>query len=97
MAVYMMISYDILDEAVWQNYPVRVAPILQKYGARVLAIETNPVVLEGKPKMMNALVEFPSEQSALSCYNDPAYLEVKKIRLSSTNNCTMIIVKEFKQ
>ena len=97
MAVYMMISYDILDAAVWQNYPVRVAPILQRYGARVLAIERDPVVLEGKPKGMNALIEFPSEQSALSCYNDPEYVEVKKIRLGSTENCTMIIVKEFKQ
>lgn len=97
MAVYMMISYDILDAALWQNYPPRVAPILQKYGARVLSIETNPVILEGKPKAMNALIEFPSEQAALNCYNDPAYAEVKKIRLSSTNNCTMIIVKEFRQ
>ena len=97
MAVYMMISYDILDVGTWQNYPVKVAPILQRYGARVLAIEHKPVVLEGKPKMMNALIEFPSEQSALSCYNDAEYAEVKKIRLSTTTNCTMIIVREFSQ
>jgi uncharacterized protein (DUF1330 family) len=97
MAVYMMISYDIHNAVLWQNYPPRVAPILQKYGARVLSIENSPVVLEGNPKMMNALIEFPSEQAALNCYNDPAYAEVKKIRLDSTSNCTMILVKEFRQ
>ena len=96
MAVYMMISYDILDAAKWQSYPVKVAPILQRYGARVLAIETSPVILEGKPKMMNALIEFPSEQAAMNCYNDAEYAEVKKIRLSTTTNCTMILVKEFR-
>jgi uncharacterized protein (DUF1330 family) len=43
--------------------------------------------------MMNAIIKFPSEQAALSCYNDPEYSEIKKIRLRSASNITMVLVK----
>ena len=42
---------------------------------------------------MNAIVKFPSGQAALSCYNDPEYIEVKEIRLRSASNITMVLVK----
>lgn len=95
MAVYLMIGYDINDGQMWQNYPPKVAPILQKHGAKILALDANPVVVEGKPKMMNVIIEFPSEEAVWNCYNDPEYVQVKKLRLLSTENCTMVIVQQF--
>ena len=95
MSVYLINSYDIVDAAVFQNYPPKVLPILQKYGAKVLSSDTTATALEGTPKTMNAIIEFPSEEAVWNCYNDPEYVEIRKIRLSSTRNTTMVIAKQF--
>src|SRR5215213_6426671 len=95
MSVYLINSYDIIDAVVFQNYPPRVLPLLEKYGAKVLASDTTATALEGIPKTMNAVIEFPSEEAVWNCYNDPEYVELRKIRLSSTTNCTMVIAKQF--
>ena len=96
MAVYLINSYDIKDLENFKSYPPKVAPLLAKYGARVLSSDVNGIAFEGKSKTMNAIIEFPSEEAARNCYNDPDYQEAKKIRISSTSNCSMILVKEFK-
>ncbi len=97
MEVYYINTYDITDMEEFQKYPPGVRPLLQKYGAEVIAMDTQPVCLEGTARMMNAIIKFPSEEAALNCYSDPGYQPVKQIRLNSTKNCTMILVREFKR
>src|SRR5215213_6829823 len=97
MAVYYINTYDITDMEEFQNYPPKVRPLLAKYKAEVIAMDMQPICLEGEARMMNAIIKFPSEEAALSCYNDPEYQPVKQIRLNSTRNCTMLLVKEFTQ
>ena len=96
MPVYVVNAYDIYDFETFKKYPPQVAPLLIKHGARVLAMETNPKALEGTPKTMNAIIEFPSEDAADNFYNDPEYQAFIDLRLNSTSNCTMIILKQFK-
>jgi uncharacterized protein (DUF1330 family) len=60
MAVYVVNAYDIHDFETFKEYPPRVRPLLLKYGARVLAMDTKPTAFEGTPKAMNAVIEFPS-------------------------------------
>jgi len=62
MPVYVVNAYDVNDFETFKGYPPRVRPLLQKYGATVLAMETNPKALEGTPRTMNAIIEFPSER-----------------------------------
>jgi uncharacterized protein (DUF1330 family) len=95
MAIYLINSYDITDMEAFQNYPPKVYPLLLKYGAEVLASDITATALEGSPKTMNAIIRFPSEEAVWNCYNDPEYQDIKKIRLATTENCTMIIAKEF--
>ena len=95
MPVYVVNAYDIHDFEMFSKYPPRVQPLLQKHGARLLAMETNPKALEGKPKTMNAIVEFPSEDVVNNFYNDPEYQSFIDLRLNSTSNCTMIVLKQF--
>ena len=97
MAVYVVNAYDIDDFDTFKDYPSRVAPLLQKHGAKLLAMETNPKTLEGIPKTMNAIVEFPSEEAVLAFYNDPEYQSFIHLRHDSTSNCTMIILKQFEK
>ena len=96
MAVYYIGSYDIVNTDEFKNYPPKVLALLPKYKGEVLASDVEAVSVEGKPKMMNAIVRFPSVEHALGFYNDPEYQEnIKPIRINSTTNCTMLLVKEF--
>jgi uncharacterized protein (DUF1330 family) len=95
MPVYVVNAYDINDFETFKDYPPRVRILLEKYGAKVLAMELNPKTLEGVCRTMNAIIEFPSAEEAHRFYNDPAYQEVIPIRHKSTSNCTMIMLKEF--
>jgi len=93
MSVYYINSYDIVDPEEFKKYGPLAIQLIQKYGGEVLASDLQGQAIEGHPRMMNAIIKFPSEQAALSCYNDPEYGEVKKIRLRSASNITMVLVK----
>ncbi|MBI1767653.1 MAG: DUF1330 domain-containing protein [Bacteroidetes bacterium] len=95
--VYFIISYDIVNMEEFQKYPPRVLPLLKKYGAEVLASDVQATVFEGTSKTMNAIIKFPSSDTANKCYNDPEYEPIKKIRINSTKNCTMVLVKQLPQ
>lgn len=95
MPVYYIISYDITDPARFMDYGPKVIPYLSKFGGEVLASDTDGIAVEGKPKKMNAIIKFPSQEAALNCYNDPEYAPIKEIRISSTANNTLVLVKGF--
>jgi len=95
MPVYVVNAYDINDFETFKEYPPRVRLLLKKYGAAVLAMETNPKALEGTPRTMNAIIEFPSEGAVDNFYNDPEYQSFIDLRHKSTSNCTMIMLKQF--
>jgi uncharacterized protein (DUF1330 family) len=97
MAVYIVNAYDINDPEMFSKYPPQVAPLLIKHGAKVLAMETNPRALEGIPKTMNAVIEFPSEDAVNNFYNDPEYQAFINLRHNSTSNCTMIMLHQFER
>ena len=60
-------------------------------------MDTQATSLEGKAKSMNAIVKFPSMEAALGMYNDPEYQEIKKFRVNSTKNTTMVLAHQFQQ
>ena len=95
MPVYVVNAYDIHDPETFKDYPPRVAPLLAKRGAKLLAMDTAAKALEGKPRAMNAIVEFNSEEAVHDFYNDPEYQSFIHLRHKSTSNCTMIILKQF--
>jgi len=97
MPVYVVNAYDIHDFETFKKYPPRVAKLLVKFDAKVLAMDTTAKALEGTPKTMNAIVEFPSEEAVVSFYNDPAYQSIIHLRHDSTSNCTMIVLKQFSE
>ena len=95
--VYYMNSYDITDPEEYQKYGPLAIQLIRKYGGEVLAADTTAIAIEGTARSMNAIIRFPSEKDAISCYNDAEYQQVKKIRIRSTSNCTMIIVRHLSQ
>jgi uncharacterized protein (DUF1330 family) len=95
MPVYYIISYDITDPEDFSNYGPRVIPYLSKFGGEVLASDTEGLAIEGHPRKMNAIIKFPSEEDALNCYNNSEYMPIKAIRMRSTKNNIIVLVKGF--
>lgn len=95
--IYLVNSYDIHDPEVFKNYPPVVMRLFEKYGAKLLAMEIDPKTLEGKPKTMNAIISFPSEDVLMQMYNDPEYQAVMHYRHNSTSDARMVILKPFEQ
>lgn len=95
MAAYYINSYDVIDMALFSQYPPRVIILLEKYGAAVIASDLEGIAVEGSPRMMNAIIRFPSVEAALQCYQDPDYEPLKILRQQAVRNCTMVLVKAF--
>ncbi len=61
MAAYMIFSLlEITDQEAWDEYGSKVRAVLDDYGARVLAADPEPKVLEGDwSGIRNGIIEFP--------------------------------------
>jgi uncharacterized protein (DUF1330 family) len=97
MPVYVVNAYDINDPETFKQYPPRVAQLLPKHGGKVLSMDMAPKALEGEPKTMNAIIEFPSEKEVMDFYNDPEYQSIIHLRHKSTSNTTMLMLRSFEK
>lgn len=70
---YWMIHSDVTDLEQYKRYMAANAEPLKKYGARFLARGGRFESVEGKSRSRNTIVEFPSYQAALDCWNSPEY------------------------
>jgi uncharacterized protein (DUF1330 family) len=96
MKVYVVNAYDINDFDTFSSYPPQVRPLLKKYGAKVLAMQTNPRTLEGTARTMNAIIAFPPEEAVDQFYHDPACQKIIGLRLRSTSHGSIVLLKEFR-
>jgi len=87
MPVYFVALVDIHDRAGYERYMQQAGAAGMPTGMRVLAMDEQPTVLEGKwhgPKTI--ILEFPSEEALRSWYDSPAYQAAAKIRQSATSS-----------
>lgn len=71
---------DISNPEAYKAYIEANAPALRKYGAKFLVRGGRYTTLEGESRARNAVIEFPSYEAALACYNSPEYQEAAKLR-----------------
>lgn len=93
MAAFYLNTYDVKDEVIYQSYLSKVGPIFKRYNAKVLAFDREAIQVEGTARNVNILIEFESIEVALSCYNDPEYQAIKPLRVKSTINSCITLVK----
>ena len=96
MSVYVIACYDVVDPKDYEGYVPGVVPLLHKHGAEILAADYQAEALEGHAAGVNVVLKFPSEEAARNWYNDPDYTPVMQIRLNSTKNGSIVMLKEFK-
>ncbi len=95
MSVYVIASYDIEDPEEYEGYVTGVRTLIKKNGAEVLVADYEAKTIEGLGRGVNFVLKFESESAPINWYNDPDYGPVKKIRLDSTTNGTIILAKQF--
>lgn len=77
---YWIAHVTVTDPAQYQLYATGTGGAFEKYGARVLARGGAYQQMEGEGHARNVVIEFPSLQAALDCYNSPEYQAAKAKR-----------------
>lgn len=77
---YWIAHVTVTDPEPYARYAAATAEPFRKYGAHILARGGSYTALEGADRPRNVVIEFPSMEAALACYNSPEYQAAKKHR-----------------
>ena len=80
MKGYWIGRVDVSNPDAYQNYVKANAVPFAKYGARFLVRGGTYRVAEGGARARNVVIEFPSYQAALECWDSPEYQAAKAKR-----------------
>lgn len=94
---YVIFQEEIADLDRYLNeYLPTAAETIEKHEGTVLVNTTEPDVLEGEwDHSRTVVVEFPSVEAARTWYTDPAYEEVKPIRIETSEYANAVICPEL--
>ena len=79
------------DPETYKQYVAGNGAAFEKYGARFLVRGGNFVGMEGDSRERNVVIEFPSYDQAIACYNSPEYQGVLKLRTDASDGDLIII------
>ena len=80
---YWIAHVTVTDPERYAVYASATAEPFRKYGANVLARGGIYKALEGSDKARNVVIEFPSFQDALDCYNSAEYQAARENRIGA--------------
>jgi len=81
---YWIARVDVNDPETYKAYVSGAAPAFAQYGAKFLVRGGQIAAVEGQARVRNVVIEFPSFQAALDCYNSPAYQAAKDHRVRAS-------------
>ncbi|VFR21747.1 hypothetical protein AMP9_4074 [plant metagenome] len=91
---YWIANSDISDlDGVWL-YRDANREVMTHYGAKFLVMHGQQQVPEGTSRSSQTLVEFPSYQAAVDCYNHPDYQKAAELRQRVAVS-SMVIVEGY--
>jgi uncharacterized protein (DUF1330 family) len=88
---YWIAHVDVRDPERYKDYVATAKPAFERHGAKFLARGGDHEVMEGNGRPRNVVIEFPSKQAAIDCYNSPEYQAAKAIRVTVAD-ADMVIV-----
>lgn len=89
---YWIARVDVRDTERYKDYVTTAKPAFERFGAKFLARGGNFAELEGAARTRNVVIEFPSLQAAVDCYNSPEYQAAAKIR-QEVADAEMVVVE----
>jgi uncharacterized protein (DUF1330 family) len=91
---YWIVHVDISDQEKYKAYVAANAEPLRKYGGRFLVRGGRFEGVEGGSRARNAVVEFPSYQSAIDCWKSPEYQRAIKLR-KDVSTIDLIVIEGY--
>lgn len=88
---YWLASIDVNDDERYKDYVTLGSQVYKKYGAKIVVRAGQHQSVEGDWNPRNVVIEFPSYQDALDCYNSPEYAEARAIRQEASEGRILII------
>ncbi|MEN0002450.1 MAG: DUF1330 domain-containing protein [Pseudomonadota bacterium] len=64
----------------YDEYKTLAGPAYKEFGAKFLVRGGNFAVSEGNARERNVVIEFPTYQAALDCYNSAQYAKARAVR-----------------
>ena len=89
---YWIARVDVKDPERYKDYVAAAKPAFDKYGAKFLARGGAFRKLEGQVRARNVVIEFPSLQAAVDCYDSPEYQVAAAIRHEAAD-AEMVVVE----
>ncbi|AUL17024.1 DUF1330 domain-containing protein [Bordetella bronchiseptica] len=94
MPAYWIARSKVLDPDTYWKYAEQVPGILERHGARVLSRGGDYYLAEGSDRFNRyVLIEFPTLQAAIACYESPEYQDARKHRLPPFGDAEIVLVE----
>jgi len=77
---YWIARVTVTDAEQYKHYVEATPAAFKKYGAVILARAGRTEQAEGEGRPRNVVIEFPSFEAAVNCYNSPEYQAAKAKR-----------------
>ena len=91
---YWIARVDIADPEKYKGYIAANAEAFRKFGARFLVRAGRFENPEGTSRSRNVVIEFPSYQAALDCYESPEYQAALKLRVP-VSTIDLIVIEGY--
>ncbi len=91
MAAYVVVNLDVTDPETFDKYRSEAVPLVLDSGGKYLAVDFEPIDLDGKSRQGLALLEFESVEAVKNFYHSSAYQKVVGLRLSSTEGWLRVV------
>ena len=73
MTAYWIVRVTVTDSERYAEYAERAGAAVGQFGGKFHARGGTCVTKEGRERLRNVIVEFPTFDEALACYDSPAY------------------------
>ena len=91
---YWVARVDVDDLEQYKRYVAANAQAFVQHGAKFLVRGGKFEAPEGMSRSRNVVIEFPSYQAAMDCYNSPVYQAAMKLRLP-VSTCELVIIEGY--
>ena len=87
---YWIARVDVSDPEAYKQYVAANAVAFAKFGGRFLVRGGRFEAVDGASRQRNVVIEFPTYEAALACWDPPEYREAYKLRANASVGDTVV-------
>lgn len=92
---YWIARVDVYDADAYKTYVEHNGAAFKKFGGRFLVRGGAVELKEGTARSRNVVIEFPTYQAALDCFNSPEYQHALSFRRGVVSSADLIIIEGY--